>query len=106
MASRENAMSSPSRRDFLASTVLGASFVAEPAPAQFEPVQPPAWVHEVTRMAYLTPDQVADAARAGAHVMHTNIVWPHFPLRRDGGGLPATEAKRLQRCVEDCKRHK
>lgn len=101
-------MPEPSRRDFLAGAVAGAgvALTAEAAPARFEPVQPPPWVHEVTRMAYLTPDQVADAARAGAQVIHTNIVWPHFPLRRDGGGLPAAEAKRLERCVADCKRHK
>ena len=35
-------------------------------------------------MAFLSPGQVDDAAKAGTQVVHTNVVWPYYPLRRDG----------------------
>src|ERR1700686_4718631 len=87
------------RRDFL-NTAGGALIVAAvagparvapennpPPPAALEPIAIPEWVHGVTRMAFVTPGDVARAAKAGAQIVHTNVVWPYFPLRRDGGGL-------------------
>jgi len=65
----------------------------------------PAWVFNVTRMAFLTPGEVDKAARAKVQVVHGNAVWPYFPLRRDGGGLPAAEEKILRKFVDDCHRH-
>lgn len=45
------------------------------------------------------------AAKAGVQVVHGNAVWPYFPLRRNGGGLPAAEDKLLRKFVTDCHRH-
>src|ERR1700722_1461340 len=104
------------RRDFLntagAALVVAAvagpgPLVAEdkPAPAPvFEPVVIPDWVHGVTRMAFVTPGDVARAAKAGAQVLHTNLVWPYFPLHRDGGGLSKEDDRRLKDLVADCRR--
>src|SRR5205823_317983 len=64
----------------------------------------PAWVHGVTRMAFASPGEAAKAARFGAQVLHTNVVWPYFPLRRDGGGLPENDRKRLRELMADCRR--
>lgn len=73
--------------------------------ARAEPVKSPAWVHDVTRMAFLTPGQVELAAKAGVQVVHGNAVWPYFPLRNAGGGLPAAEDKLLRKFVENCHGH-
>ncbi len=103
---------STTRREFLAQTgalaaaaVAGGSSVAAAEPAEaFEPVRIPDWVHGVTRMAFVTPGDVGRAAKAGAQVVHTNVVWPYFPLRRDGGGLSEGDARRLRDLVADCRR--
>src|SRR5438105_1456305 len=90
-----------SRRDVLiqAGGTLAVTALAGASPLEVGAAKPvqvtdssgairiPEWVHGVTRMAFLTPDEVAKAARAGVQVVHTNLVWPYFPLRRDGGGL-------------------
>lgn len=73
--------------------------------AVFEPVRIPDWVYGITRMSYLGPDSVADAAKIGVQVVHGNAVWPYFPLRRDGGGLARKEAQILRKFVDDCHRH-
>ena len=54
-------------------------------------------------MTFCSPGEVAKAARAGAQVIHTNAVWPYFPLRRDGGGLPKDDAARLHALADACK---
>ncbi|HZT81757.1 MAG TPA: hypothetical protein VFA26_16140 [Gemmataceae bacterium] len=102
----------PTRRAFLAqsSTALAAAALADlPAaadpPAGFEPVRPPGWVFGVTRMAFLSPADVPKAAKAGVQVVHTNAVWPYFPLRRDGGGLSKDDDRRLRDLVTACHRH-
>jgi hypothetical protein len=69
-----------------------------------EAVRIPEWVFGVTRMAFLSPGEIAKAARAGAQVVHTNLVWPYFPLRRDGGGLAKEDDGRLRTLVADCHR--
>lgn len=99
-----------SRREFLAAgiatTALLTDFPATADPpkpsADFEPVRIPDWVHGITRMAFLTPGEVDRAARAGAQVVHTNLIWPYFPLRRDGGGLSKDDARKLRELVERC----
>jgi hypothetical protein len=97
------------RRQFLAAAAAGAALpalaaAAGPAggPAPFEAVKPPAWVYGVTRMAFGTPGEVEKAARSGVQVFHTNVVWPYFPLRRDGGGLSADDGRRLRDLTADC----
>jgi hypothetical protein len=75
-----------------------------PASARFEAVAPPAWVQGVTRMAFVTAGDLDAAAGAGVQVVHTNLVWPYFPLRRDGGGLAAAEASAFRDLVEGCRR--
>jgi hypothetical protein len=76
---------------------------ARAAPA-FEPVRIPKWVLGTTRMAFLGPDQVDLAAKAGVQVIHTNVVWPYYPLRRDGGGLGPEDAARLHKLVDESRR--
>jgi hypothetical protein len=66
----------------------------------FEEIQPPAWVRGVTRMTFGTPGEVGKAVESGAQVLHTNLVWPYYPLRRDGGGLTANDRKQLRALVE------
>src|SRR5206468_8331461 len=58
----------------------------------------------VTRMAFITPGAAAKAARAGAQVVHTNLVWPYFPLRRNGGGLAREANRQLRALVAECHR--
>jgi hypothetical protein len=65
---------------------------------------PPEWVRDVTRMAFLTPGEVAKAASMGVQVVHTNLVWPYFPLRRDGGGLTREDSAKLAKLTDDCHR--
>jgi hypothetical protein len=105
---------SPTRRTFLAHAgALAAAASATPAlphaaaadpPATPEGVRIPEWVFGVTRMAFLPPGDVPKAARAGAQVVHTNLVWPYYPLRRDGGGLSREDARRLRDLVSACRR--
>jgi hypothetical protein len=75
---------------------LAAPVFAQPS----EPVRPPDWVNGVTRMAFATPGEVERVAEAGAQVLHTNLVWPYSPLRRDGGGLSPAEREKLRALVE------
>jgi hypothetical protein len=77
----------------------------EAADPPFEPVKPPDWVYDVTRMVFCTPGEIPDAVEAGAQVVQTNICWPYYPLRRDGGkGLAENEAKQLRDAVGACHR--
>lgn len=84
----------PTRRDFLVGTLAAPLLTGDchPAPAP-DPLAVPAWVRQATRMTF-TGD-VAQAAAAGAQVVHTNLIWPYFPLRRDGGGLAKADAAKL-----------
>lgn len=81
--------------------LLGALLAAD-APADFEPVAIPDWVRGVHRMVYLPPGALDLAERARAQVIHTNLVWPYYPLRRDGGGLPEPDAEALRAFVRAC----
>jgi hypothetical protein len=69
---------------------------------EFAPVRAPEWVRRVSRMTYLTPGELDRAVKAGAEVVHFNLVWPYYPLKRDGGDLNKTEAEQLRSFVEQC----
>ncbi len=71
----------------------------------FEAVQFAPWIAGVTRMGYMVPDEVDRAAGAGVQVAHFNLVWPYYPLRRDGGGLSPPDGDRLRRFVDACHDH-
>src|SRR4051794_23921892 len=71
-----------------------ASRAAPEAPA-FEPVRIPEWVNGVSRMAFVTPGELDPAGKAGVQVVHFNLVWPYYPLRRDGGGLATDDGRKL-----------
>jgi hypothetical protein len=104
-----------SRRDFLIRVggALGAGCLAGvpteagaadgPAKAA-DPLPVPPWVYGVTRMGFLSPGEVGKAATMGVQVVHTNLVWPYFPLRRDGGGLSPEDDRKLRALVADCRR--
>ena len=47
----------------------------------FDAAKIPAWVLDVTRMAFITPGQVDKAAQARVQVVHGNAVWPYEALR-------------------------
>ncbi len=106
--------SKTSRRDFLtqSSGVLAVAALADASDAagdaapksMFEPVKIPEWVFDVTRMAFLSPGEVSKAAKAGVQVVHTNLIWPYFPLHRDGGGLSKEDDRRLRELVGECHR--
>lgn len=101
------------RRDFLigSGSLLIAS-VARPRNAD-APLRPPSdsaarayaipdWVRDTSRMTFCSPGDVDFAAEIGAQVVHTNAVWPYFPLRRDGGGLSAADSRQLRNLVKAC----
>lgn len=112
-----NSESSLGRREFLILTGAAATSLANlPArslvaadktdpPSGFQSIAIPAWVRNVTRMAFVTPGEVEKAAELGVQVCHGNAVWPYFPLRRDGGGLSEADRQLLTRIVETCHRH-
>lgn len=92
----------------LVQLVLLLSLFALPAAGQktpFAPIQSPEWVRSVTRMAFITPGEVEATAKMGVQAVHFNLVWPYYPLRRDGGGLAPAEAKQLRDFVEACHKH-
>ena len=98
-------MSAINRRAFLTATgcLLARPAGFEPcvpgaAPPAAGPLPVPTWVRGVTRMTFTS--DIEAAARAGAQVVHTNLIWPYFPLRRDGGGLAKAEAAAAKRCLE------
>src|SRR4051794_35864658 len=83
------------------------TFLAAVAAARLPAAAPPdplAWVRGVSRMGFATPGDAALLARMGAQVMHTNAVWPYFPLRRDGGDLPPGEKATLAKLAASCRR--
>src|SRR5688500_18677954 len=64
----------------------------------------PDWVRGVPSMAFGSASDLDDMVAAGVQVLHTNLVWPYYPLRRDGGGLSETDAKALKELVDACHR--
>jgi hypothetical protein len=81
-----------------------APAAAQAAAKPFEPVRPAAWVHGITRMTFIGADEVDAAADAGGQVLHTNLVWPYYPLRKDGGGLAPEDGRKLRELAERCRR--
>ncbi|HUR53774.1 MAG TPA: hypothetical protein VMZ71_06565, partial [Gemmataceae bacterium] len=64
----------------------------------------PEWVRGVTRMTF-TGD-IAAAGPVGAQVAHTNLVWPYFPLRKDGGGLSNGDAEKMRAMMAAARKNK
>src|SRR3569623_2416434 len=62
----------------------------------------PEWVYGVTRMAFGGVGDLDPAAKAGVQVFHTNLVWPYYPLKRDGGGLSVEDHAKLHDLVDRC----
>jgi hypothetical protein len=89
-------------RQAFAWSILTLGPIALGADAPFEPVKPPSWVNSITRMAFLSPGQVDEAGKIGTQVVHTNLVWPYYPLRRDGGGLSPGDREALAKLVKEC----
>jgi hypothetical protein len=86
--------------------MIPAAVCAAAESLAFEPVEPAGWVAGVTRMVFCTPGEIPDAVAAGAQVVHTNINWPYYPLRKDGGsGASDTDTKLLCDAVEACHSH-
>jgi hypothetical protein len=107
-------ISQSSRRTFLktAGFVAGAQVLPasaedlpQPRLAAPEPLPLPKWMTRITRMTFATPGEVEQAAKAGAQVFHTNVVWPYFPLKRDGGGLRKDDDAKLRELRSACKKH-
>ncbi|MBL8820165.1 MAG: hypothetical protein JNL58_29345 [Planctomyces sp.] len=81
------------------------SQTARSATEGFQPIEPPEWVGQISRMSYLTPDAVPDVAKIGVQVVHGNAVWPYFPLRKDGGGLSESDRLLLKRFTDTAHQH-
>jgi Trehalose utilisation len=104
------------RREFLnrtGSTMIAGSIVAasdhdaahaEIARSDFDPAKIPDWVRGVTTMAFGGWGDIELLAKAGVQVLHTNLVWPYYPLRKDGGGLKGKEAAEMKRLVDSVHR--
>ncbi|MFO0879025.1 MAG: beta-galactosidase trimerization domain-containing protein [Gemmataceae bacterium] len=91
----------PTRRELiLGGLAAGVGVVHAAAPP---PANPRAWIGRVTAMAFGTPGEVERLAAMGAEVLHTNLVWPYYPLQRDGGGLPRAERDQLARLARTCR---
>ena len=101
-----------SRRDFLATSAATLAIATAPlgtaiaAPTTeslgIEHLPAPDWVHGVTRMAFCGVDQYETVAQAGVQVIHTNLIWPYYPLQRDGGGLSPADDDALRNMVDKC----
>jgi hypothetical protein len=102
----------PTRRAFLQAAATGLAWVTSSSawaesstllPDDEPPPLPvPEWVRDVTRMCFAGANDVESAAKAGAQVLHTNLVWPYFPLAREGGGLSKEDAGRLKELTAAC----
>lgn len=67
-----------------------------------KPIEPPAWVSQVTKAAFIAPGDLDLAADAGVQVVHFNMVWPYYPLAKDGGGLAQPQKEHLRDFVQAC----
>lgn len=65
---------------------------------------PAPWTREAPRMAFIAPGDLQRAADAGVEAIHFNMVWPYYPLRREGGGLSAKDANALKDFVNEAHR--
>lgn len=98
-------MPDTSRRNFLQTAAVAATaLTAADLPAADPPpdLAIPDWVFGVTRMGFLSPGEVDRAAKAGVQVVHTNVVWPYFPLHKEGGGLAKDDDRKLRDLVKAC----
>jgi hypothetical protein len=94
----------PTRRTVLLGALIGTTGMPRRCVAVAPPVarEATAWTRRITRMGFASPGEVGLLAAMGAEVMHTNLVWPYFPLRRDGGGLAVSDADALRKLVRTC----
>jgi hypothetical protein len=102
----------PTRREFLQTaggTVASGAAIGPIHPAiaraaddgdSFKPAKIPDWVENVTTMAFGGWGDIELLAKAGVQVLHTNLVWPYYPLKKDGGGLNAKDAAEMKRLVD------
>jgi hypothetical protein len=67
-----------------------------------QPVKIPEWVHQITSMAFGSAADLGPMAESGVQVLHTNQLWPYYPLIRDGGGPAAVDAQGLHELVAAC----
>ena len=113
--SRQRVAGETNRREFL--VLAGGAAIVVPATAHAdertgspkqsaapigERLPTPEWVYGVTRMAFGGFGDLDPAAKAGVQVFHTNLVWPYYPLKRDGGGLSVEDHAKLHDLVDRC----
>ena len=79
---------------------MGLMFEDSPVPS----LERPDWVQGVSRMAFGGWGDLELAEQSGVQVFHTNLIWPYYPLRREGGGLAPEDVRKLRELVEDCHR--
>lgn len=102
----------PNRREFLGAVgeaLVGGAIIAATAhhaasprddQAAFQSATIPEWVLGVTTMAFGGWGDIERLKDAGVQVLHTNLIWPYYPLKKDGGGLKADSDADLKRLVE------
>lgn len=102
----------PNRREFLGAVggaALGGAMLAmaDMQAAEggadkivFEPARLPDWIHSITTMAFGGWGDIELLSQSGVQVLHTNLVWPYYPLKKDGGGLKPESAADLDRLVK------
>lgn len=97
------------RRTFLQTAVAAVTtpaLVGQIAAAPLPDVPPvPAWVREVTQMTFGSAADLPKAKASAVQVLHTNVVWPYYPLKKDGGGLSLEDDRKLRELVAACRSH-
>lgn len=81
-----------------ASLLMALTLAESPTPS----LDRPDWVLGVSRMAFGGWADLDLAEQSGVQVFHTNLIWPYYPLRRDGGGLAPEDARKLRDLVQAC----
>ena len=101
----------PNRRDFLGAAggaMISQAIIAATDPTTalaiddreaFQAAVIPDWVYGVTTMAFGGWGDIELLSQAGVQVLHTNLVWPYYPLKKDGGGLKAEADADMKRLV-------
>ncbi len=102
----------PNRREFLEAAggvLIGGAIIAATNPHAvlardnrdtFHPPSIPDWVFGVTTMAFGGWGDIELLAEAGVQVLHTNLVWPYYPRKKDGGGLKPDADADMKRLVD------
>lgn len=102
-------MPSVDRRAFLQTAIGSVATLAIGTSADGMPLPnmppTPAWIRDVTRMTFGSAADLPRAKAAGVQVLHTNLVWPYYPLQKDGGELSKDDDRKLRELVAACKQH-